>query len=81
MQKIFRKCLFGYKTRFAVEKKTKKILRQFQFIWKIFCIAIKKCQSYNFHIWDMYDKHFFSKNENLSFYHQHVLLESNSSRN
>ena len=31
-------------------------------------------------IWELYDKNFF-KNENLSFFHQTVLLESKSHRN
>ena len=79
-KKIFEKRLFAYEIRFAVEKQTKKFLGQ---IFKItLCRHQKKCQSYTFHIWELYDKHFFQKkNENLSFYHQTVLLESNSHRN
>ena len=47
-------------------KKNKKFLGQiFKITSKL--LAIKKCQSYNFHIWELYDKHFFSKNENLRF--------------
>ena len=30
--------------------------------WKNFCVAIKKCQSYNFHIWKLYGKHYFQRN-------------------
>ena len=41
-KKIFEKCLFAYEIRFAVEKKTKKILGQIFKIFKIFCVAIKK---------------------------------------
>ena len=34
---------------------------------KFFVSPSKKCQSYNSHVWELYDKHFFQKNENLSF--------------
>ena len=63
-KKNFEKCLFAYEIRFAVEKKTKKFLGQ---IFKITFRHQKKCPSYNSHIWELYDKQFFSKNENLSF--------------
>ena len=45
---------------------------------KFFVSPSKKCQSYNFHIWELYDKHFFQKTKTSVFYHQIVLLESNS---
>ena len=59
MQKFFfGKCLFAYKIRFAVEKKNKKILGQFfKITLKILSLS-KKCQSYSFHIWKLYGKHF-----------------------
>ena len=60
---FFEKCLFAYEIRFAVEKKNKKFLGQiFKITWKSFVSPSKKCQSYNFLIWELYDKHFFSKN-------------------
>ena len=48
---------------------------------KFFVSPSKKCQSYNFHIWELYDKHFFQKRKTSVFYHQIVLLESYSHRN
>ena len=59
-KKFFEKCLFAFEIRFAVEKKKQKVFGpNFQNYLKNFCVAIKKCQSYNFHIWELYDKHFF----------------------
>ena len=60
MQKIFfEKCLFAYEIRFAVEKKTKKVLGQ---IFKItLCRHQKKCQSYTFHLWNCMISIFFKK--------------------
>ena len=63
-------------------KKNKKIFGpNFQNYLKIFVSPSKKCQPYNFHIWELYDKHFFQKTKTSVFYHQIVLLESNSHRN
>ena len=43
-------------------KKNKKFLSQiFKITWKDFVSPSKKCQPYNFHIWELYDKHFFQK--------------------
>ena len=70
-----RKSICGWK------KKQKKIFGpNFQNNLKNFLCRIKKCQSYNFHIWELYDKHFFQKTKTSVFYHQIVLLESNSHR-
>ena len=77
-RKIFGKCLFAYKIRFAVEKKTKKkwgknskffqcvAIKNFVTPSK-FCFAIKKFQSYYFHIWKLYGKKFFQKKLNQFF--------------
>ena len=69
MQKFFfEKFLFAYENRFAVEKNLKKFWAKFsKLLEKFFVSPSKKCQSYNIHIWELYDKHFFQKNENLSF--------------
>ena len=57
--------MFAYEIRFAVEKQTKKFLGQ---IFKItLCRHQKKCQSYTFHIWELYDKHFFQKKRKPQF--------------
>ena len=65
-KKICEKCLFVYEIRFAVEKKNKKIFGpNFQ---NYFAKLSKKCQSCNFHIWELYDKGFFHKNKNLNFF-------------
>ena len=35
---------------------------------KKFCSPSKKCQSYNFHIWELSDKHFFQKTKTSGFF-------------
>ena len=71
-----RKSICGWK------KKQKKFWAKFsKLLEKFFVSPSKKCQSYNFHIWELYDKHFFQKTETSVFYHQTVLLESNSHGN
>ena len=50
---FFGRCFFAYKIRFAVKKKQKNFWGKFS---KLF--VCKKSQSYNFHIWKFYDKHF-----------------------
>ena len=76
---FFRKMFICVRNSICGWKKNKKFLGQ---IFKITLkIPSKKCQSYNFHIWELYDKHFFSKNENLGFFYQTILLESNNRRN
>ena len=50
------------------KKTNKKIFgANLKLLGKIFVSSSKKCQSCIFNIWEMYDKHFFSKNENLGF--------------
>ena len=80
---VFEKCLFAYENRFAIEKKNQKNFwaKFSKLLEKFFVSPSKKCQSYNFHIWELYDKHFFQKRKTSVFYHQIVLLESYSHRN
>ena len=40
-----------------LKKKQKKFWANSKFLFR----HQKKCQSYNFHIWELYDKHFFQK--------------------
>ena len=55
-KKIFGKCLFEYKDRFAVEKK---VLRQFQNYWENFLLSpSKKILVIQFPYIKLYDKHF-----------------------
>ena len=78
---FFEKRSFAYEIRFAVEKNQKKFLGQIFKIEKFFVSPLKKCQSYNFHIWELYDEHFFQKTKTSVFYYQTVLIEWNSYRN
>ena len=55
-KKIFGKCLFAYKIRFAVEKNTKKIWGKFsKLLERKFVSPSKNAiqKSYNFHIWKL----------------------------
>ena len=57
-----------------LKKKNKKFWAKFsKLLEKFFVSPSKKCQSYNFHIWELYDKHFFQKTKTSVFYHQIVL--------
>ena len=48
-----------------LKKKQKNFWAKFS---KLLCVAIKKkCQSYTFHIWELYDKHFFQKKRKPQF--------------
>ena len=59
MQKFFfKKCLFAYEIRFAVEKKTKNFSAKFS---KLLCVAIKKMA-------ELYDKRFFQKTKTSFFF-------------
>ena len=69
MQKKFSKnvCL---RTKFdlPLKKKQKKFWAKFsQLLEKFFVSPSKKCPSYNFHIWELYDKHFFQKTKTSVF--------------
>ena len=60
MQKFFGKMLLKYKLRVdfggAISKFLSFLLNQ-----KLFVVAIKSCLSYDFHIWELYDKLFSKK--------------------
>ena len=65
---FFEKCLFAYEIRFAVEKNQKHFWAKFSKLIENFLVSpSKKCQSYNFHIWELYDKHFFQKTKTSVF--------------
>ena len=52
-----------------LKKKQKKFWAKFsKLLEKFFVSPSKKCQSYNFHIWDLYDKHFFQKRKPQFFF-------------
>ena len=69
MQKKNWKSLLLYNNRFAVQQ-LKKLWGKLK---NTFVSPSKKCQSYNFHMWELYDKHFFQKTKTSVFYHQTVL--------
>ena len=51
---FFGKWLFSSKIQFAFKKK----LGKFRGYLEKVCVALKKWYSYNFHIWELYNKHF-----------------------
>ena len=66
MQKFFLKnvCL---RTKFDLQLKKNFWAKFSKLLERDFVSPSKKCQSYNFHIWDLYDKQFFQKTKTSFF--------------